>query len=168
MLFIHKLWLDDCWHEKWNALSYLIITCLQNGSIAGNKTINIISLLIIECLYEMSSDMFHFEMELLSSLWHMKFVFLVWTVGTAEAAGLFMCLEGRPTTPFIRLLLRRGSRQDTPSLMTWTDTNRRAWAGWIWPFIKVQGKRTIIKGSINYYHKTIGNTCNINAVFVHL
>lgn len=45
--------------------------------------------------------------------------------------------EGRPITPFTTLLLRRGSRQDIPSLTTWTDTNRRGWAGWIWPFIKV-------------------------------
>lgn len=84
--------------------------------------------------------MFHYEMEVLS-LWHMKFVFLMWTVGTGEAADLFMCREGRPTILFIKLLLRRGSRQDTPSLMTWMDTNRRAWAGWIWLFIKVQEEK---------------------------
>ena len=65
------------------------------------------------------------------------------TVGTGEAVDLFTCPEGRPTTPCTKPLLRRGSRQDTPSLTTWTESNRRAWAGWTWPFIKVRGNRNL-------------------------
>lgn len=111
--------------------------------------------------------MLRFEMELLSFLWHIKFVFLVCTVGTGEAADLFMCLEGRPTIPFTRLLLRRGSRQDTLSLMTWTDTNRRDWVGWTWPLIKVQGKRNYCNCRIC---KWLANNHweHFNVVFIHL
>lgn len=72
-----------------------------------------------------------------SSLWHV----CVSCVGIEEEVDLFMCLEGRPTIPFTRHLLRQGSKQDTPSLMTWTDTNKRGWDGWTWLFIKVKGKR---------------------------
>lgn len=38
-------------------------------------------------------------------------------VDTVEEAGLFMCPGERPTILFTRLLLRRGSRPATPSLM---------------------------------------------------
>ena len=104
------------------------------------KSIYQVALLYSKCSWStvlFRLDTCNFGMEPLSSLWRSYIVFLVWSVGTGEAADLFMCREGRLTIPFIRLLLRQDSRQDTPSLMTWMDTNRRAWAGWIWPFIKV-------------------------------
>lgn len=65
---------------------------------------------------------------------------LIWVLlplGTVEGAGLLMCPEERPTILFTRLLFRRVSRPATPLLMTWMGFNRRVWAGWIWPLIKV-------------------------------
>lgn len=60
--------------------------------------------------------MLHFEMKVL----HIDMTHLIChsCIGIAEAVDLFMCPEGRVTIPFTRLLLRRASRQDTPSLMT--------------------------------------------------
>lgn len=68
---------------------------------------------------------------------HQSGFFLVLLLDTVEEVVLFMCPEERPTILFTRLLLRRGSRPATLSLMTWMDFNRRVWAGWIWPLIKV-------------------------------
>lgn len=77
------------------------------------------------------------QLSLSLSFFNVIFMFLLYIVDTEAAADLFRCPEGKPTIPFIRLLLRRGDRQDIHSLMTWMDTNRKAWAGWTWPFIKV-------------------------------
>lgn len=66
------------------------------------------------------------------------------------AADLFMCPEGRPTCPFTRPLLRQGGRQDTPLLMTWMATNRKAWDGWTWPFITVGWAKTCITCSATF------------------
>lgn len=88
-------------------------------------------------------DLLWKQMKLLSVslFFYVIFKCLLYIVDTEAATDLFRCPEGKRTIPFIRLLLRRGGRQDIHSLMTWMDTNRKAWAGWTWPFIKVQGTK---------------------------
>lgn len=94
-------------------------------------------LILFACLHYITSYENNWNSSLCLFFLNVIFMFLLYIVDTEAAADLFRCPEGKPTIPFIRLLLRRGDRQDIHSLMTWMDTNRKAWAGWTWPFIKV-------------------------------
>lgn len=84
----------------------------------GIEMINGNAVPIVEYLYLVSMDRCFILKGKCFVFCHIKSALYVCTVGTGEAADLFMCPEGRPTIPFTELLLRQGSRRDTLSRMT--------------------------------------------------
>ncbi len=65
-------------------------------------------------------------------------------LGADRYRGAMACCmwrEERPVTLCTMRSSKRAGRPDTPSRMTWTDSSKKEWAGWIWPSTEVNVRK---------------------------